>query len=104
MRDIAVDPSTRTAQAGPGATRGELDAATQAYGLATPGGVVSRTGIAGLTLGAGYGWLRSAFGMSCDNLLRAKLVTAEGETVVAGMAPVRLPEPAAASAIASPTT
>ena len=71
---------------------GGLDAATQAYGLATPGGVVSRTGIAGLTLGGGYGWLRSAYGMSCDNLLRAELITAEGEAVVAGIGPGEDPD------------
>ncbi len=84
MKSIDVDPDARVARAGGGVTWGELDAATQAYGLATPGGVFSRTGIAGLTLGGGYGWLRSTFGLSCDNLLEAEVVTADGRVVLAG--------------------
>ena len=84
MKEIVVDPDQRTAKAGGGVTWGELDAATQRYGLATPGGVFSRTGIAGLTLGGGYGWLSSAFGLACDNLLAAEVVTADGRVVVAG--------------------
>ncbi len=84
MKSIEVDPVARIAHAGGGVNWGELDAATQRYGLATPGGVFSRTGIAGLTLGGGYGWLRSTYGLSCDNLIEAEVVTADGQTVIAG--------------------
>jgi FAD/FMN-containing dehydrogenase len=79
MKDIAVNPHTHTARVQPGVTWGELDLATQAYGLATPGGVVSTTGIAGLTLGGGIGWLRRKHGLSCDNLLSIEIVTADGQ-------------------------
>jgi FAD/FMN-containing dehydrogenase len=81
FKNIQVDPENRIARAGAGVLWGELDAATQIYGLATPGGVFSRTGIAGLTLGGGYGWLRNKFGLSCDNLLGADVVTADGSIV-----------------------
>lgn len=81
MKAIAVDPVTRIARAQGGVTWGELDAATQVYGLATPGGVFSGTGIAGLTLGGGYGWLRNKYGLSCDNLIAAQVVTADGRVV-----------------------
>jgi FAD/FMN-containing dehydrogenase len=81
MKGIEVDPNTRIARAEGGVKWGELDEATQAYGLATPGGVVSDTGIAGLTLGGGYGWLRNKWGLSCDNLIAAELVTADGQMV-----------------------
>jgi FAD/FMN-containing dehydrogenase len=83
LEEIAVDPEARVAHAGAGVTWGELDAATQAHGLATPGGVFSRTGIAGLTLGGGYGWLRSTYGLACDNLIAAEVVTADGRVIVA---------------------
>ena len=83
MKQIDVDPEARIASAGGGVTWGELDAATQQYGLATPGGVFSRTGIAGLTLGGGYGWLSATYGLSCDNLIAAEVVTADGRVVVA---------------------
>ncbi|HWQ15897.1 MAG TPA: FAD-binding oxidoreductase [Roseiflexaceae bacterium] len=81
MKQIQVDPVRRIAWAGGGVTWGELDAATQAYGLATPGGVFSGTGIAGLTLGGGFGWLRNKYGLSCDNLIGAEVVTAAGQVV-----------------------
>lgn len=81
MKRIEVDPEARLARAEAGVTWGELDAATQAYGLATPGGVFSRTGIAGLTLGGGFGWLRSKHGLSCDNLVAAQVVTAGGRVL-----------------------
>ncbi len=79
MKGIRVDPQTRTAWAQGGVTWGDLDAETQIFGLAAPGGVVSTTGIAGLTLGGGLGWLRSKHGLSCDNLLAVDIVTADGQ-------------------------
>lgn len=78
MKGIRVDPQTRTAHVQGGATWGDLDRETQAFGLATPGGVVSTTGVAGLTLGGGFGWLRGKHGLSCDNLLSVDIVTADG--------------------------
>jgi FAD/FMN-containing dehydrogenase len=81
LKQIEVDPEGKRARAGAGVLWGELDAATQPYGLATPGGVFSRTGIAGLTLGGGYGWIRNKFGLSCDNLMAAEVVTADGQIV-----------------------
>ncbi len=81
MRRVEVDPGARIARVEGGATWGAVDAATQAYGLATPGGVFSRTGVAGLTLGGGYGWLRSTYGLSCDNLVAAQVVTADGRVL-----------------------
>lgn len=83
MRRVLVDPELLTAKAQAGATWGVVDQATQVFGLATPGGIVSSTGIAGLTLGGGVGWLVRRYGMSCDNLLEAEMVTAEGELVKA---------------------
>ncbi len=78
MKGIRVDPAARTIRAEAGVTWGELDRATQAWGLATPGGVVSDTGIAGLTLGGGLGWLRRKHGLAIDNLLAVEIVTADG--------------------------
>ncbi|HLF71610.1 MAG TPA: FAD-binding oxidoreductase [Dehalococcoidia bacterium] len=78
MKGIRVDPVARTAQAQPGLTWAEFDRETQAFGLATTGGTVSNTGIAGLTLGGGIGWLSGMHGLSCDNLLSADVVTADG--------------------------
>ena len=78
MKGIRVDPAARTAQAQAGVTWGDLDAETQALGLATTGGVISTTGIAGLTLGGGVGWLNGRFGLACDNLVAADVVTADG--------------------------
>jgi FAD/FMN-containing dehydrogenase len=79
MKGIYVDPQKRTAHTQGGATWGDLDRETQLHGLATPGGVVSTTGIAGLTLGGGLGWLRNKYGLSCDNLLSVEIVTADGQ-------------------------
>jgi hypothetical protein len=76
---VRVDPETRTARADPGLTLGEFDRATQAFGLATTLGVVSVTGIAGLTLGGGLGWLNGRFGLACDNLISAEVATADGQ-------------------------
>ncbi len=78
MRGVHVDPKARTARAQGGATWGDLDRETQVFGLATPGGVISTTGIAGLTLGGGYGHLRRKYGLSCDNLVSVDIVTADG--------------------------
>ncbi|GAB4440535.1 MAG: FAD-binding oxidoreductase [Chloroflexi bacterium OHK40] len=78
---VAVDPVARVARVGGGAIWKQVDAATQLYGLATPGGVFSGTGVAGLTLGGGYGHLRNAFGLSCDNLIGAEVVLASGEVI-----------------------
>jgi FAD/FMN-containing dehydrogenase len=83
MKGIDVDPNRRTARAEGGCTLGELDRETQRHGLATPLGVVTRTGIAGLTLSGGMGWLRRKHGLSCDNLLSAEIVTADGNLLTA---------------------
>ena len=83
MKSVRVDPARRTARAGAGLTWGEYNHETQAFGLASTGGVVSTTGIAGLTLGGGLGWLMGKHGLSCDNLLSADLVTADGQFLMA---------------------
>jgi len=80
---VRVDPSSRTARIGPGATMADLDHETQAFGLATPGGVISTTGVAGVTLGGGIGWLSRKYGLSIDNLRSVDIVTADGELVTA---------------------
>lgn len=79
MKGIQVDPVARTAWAQPGLLWQEFDHETQAFGLATTGGVVGETGIAGLTLGGGVGWLVRKYGLTCDNLLAADIVTADGQ-------------------------
>ncbi|MGH7542558.1 MAG: FAD-binding oxidoreductase [Gemmatimonadota bacterium] len=84
MKTVEVDPKRRTARVGPGATLADLDGATQAYGLATPVGINSTTGIAGLTLGGGFGWLSRKHGLTIDNLTTAEVITADGERVRAG--------------------
>jgi FAD/FMN-containing dehydrogenase len=83
LKSVRVDPQERTVYAEPGVTWGELDRATAAYGLATTGGLVSTTGIAGFTLGGGLGWLMRRFGLACDNLLAAEVVTADGRFLTA---------------------
>ncbi|MFC4352931.1 FAD-binding oxidoreductase [Fodinicurvata halophila] len=83
MREVTVDPQQGRAWAGGGATWADLDRATQPHGLAAPGGLVSKTGIAGLTLGGGLGWLRRKHGLSCDNLVAAEVVTADGQIFTA---------------------
>jgi FAD/FMN-containing dehydrogenase len=83
MKGIHVDLKQRTAWVQAGATLGDMDRETALYGLAVPSGVISRTGIAGLTLGGGVGWLVRKYGLSCDNLLACEVVTAEGELVTA---------------------
>jgi FAD/FMN-containing dehydrogenase len=81
MKNVVVDAEKRTARAGPGAKWTDFDKATQAHGLATTGGTVGDTGIAGLTLGGGFGWLEGTCGMAVDNLLAADVVLADGRLV-----------------------
>jgi FAD/FMN-containing dehydrogenase len=83
LKSVEVDPVRRAARAGGGVTWGEFDRATQAVGLATTGGVVPSTGIAGLTLGGGIGYLNRRYGLACDNLRSAELVTADGRLLTA---------------------
>ena len=86
MKSVRVDPQTRTARAEAGVTWGEFDRETQAFGLATTGGLVSTTGIAGLTLSGGIGWLMGTYGLACDNLISADVVTADGTFLTASKA------------------
>ncbi|MCC2662789.1 MAG: linked oxidase domain protein [Thermomicrobiales bacterium] len=82
MRGVRVDPVRSAVRAEGGATWADLDRETQLFGLAAPGGIVSTTGIGGLTLGGGQGWLRRTCGMTCDNLISADVVTADGQLLV----------------------
>jgi FAD/FMN-containing dehydrogenase len=79
MKEIQIDAKGRTARAQPGLRLGEFDQKTQTFGLATTLGVASDTGIAGLTLGGGYGWLNGKYGLACDNLLAVEVATADGQ-------------------------
>ena len=83
MKGIEVDPEARTVRAEAGLNWGEFDAATQEHGLAVTGGRVPDTGIAGLALGSGSGWLERKLGFTCDNLIGAEVVTADGRVVKA---------------------
>ena len=83
MTSVIVDPQTRTARVGGGATWGQFNDATAPHALATTGGIISTTGVGGLTLGGGIGYLARGYGLSCDNLLSAQVVTADGEVVIA---------------------
>jgi FAD/FMN-containing dehydrogenase len=83
MKGVRIDPETKTVHAQAGLNWGELDRETQAFGLAVPGGRVPGTGVAGLTLGGGSGWIERKYGFTCDSLLSADVVTADGELVVA---------------------
>jgi FAD/FMN-containing dehydrogenase len=84
MRTVEADPDARVARAQGGSTWLDFDAAAQAFGLVTPGGVVGSTGVTGLTFGGGIGYLTSRYGLTCDNLVGAELVTPSGEIVHAG--------------------
>ena len=83
LKDIEVDPEARTVRVGGGCTWGEVDAATGEHGLATPSGIISTTGVGGLTLGGGLGHLTRKCGLAIDNLLEAEMVLASGERVSA---------------------
>src|SRR5215467_3986854 len=81
MRNVRIDPGARRAYVGPGAVWGDVDHESQQFGLATTGGLVSTTGVAGFTLGGGIGWLMRQYGLACDNLVGADVVTADGRLV-----------------------
>src|SRR5437899_6902854 len=83
MRGIRVDPEARTARAQAGVLLGELDRETQAFGLAVPSGIVTHTGMAGLTLGGGIGWLMRKYGLTIDQLTSVDLITADRQFVKA---------------------
>jgi FAD/FMN-containing dehydrogenase len=83
INNVFVDPVRKTARVGGGATWGDFNHATHAFGLATTGGIISTTGVAGLTLGGGIGYLARGYGLSCDNLVSAEVVTADGRILVA---------------------
>ena len=83
MKGLHVDLKTRTVRAQPGCRLGDLDRETQVFGLVVPAGIVTDTGIAGLTLGGGFGWLTRRYGYTCDNLLSADVVTADGSFLTA---------------------
>ncbi len=83
MRSVQIDPEAKLARVAGGATWADLDGACQQYWLATTGGRVSSTGVAGLTLGGGSGWLERKFGLACDSLVSVELITADGQLVIA---------------------
>jgi FAD/FMN-containing dehydrogenase len=83
MTGVRVDPTARTARAHGGVQWGEFDRETQAFGLATPGGRVTTTGVGGFTLGGGYGWISTKYGLTSDNLISADIVTADGKLITA---------------------
>ncbi len=83
MRAVQVDPEAKVVRVQGGATWADVDAATQPFGLATPGGLVSSTGVGGWTLGGGLGWLRRKHGYSVDNVISVEIVTADGQVLTA---------------------
>jgi FAD/FMN-containing dehydrogenase len=86
MKDVRVDPNSRTARVGPGCTSGEVDHATQAFKQAVPFGIISTTGVAGLTLSGGHGYLSRQYGLTADNLIEADVVLVDGSFVTASEA------------------
>src|SRR6185436_19463684 len=83
MKGIRVDPAARTARVAPGCTWGEVDHACHVFGLAVPAGIISTTGVSGLTLGGGHGYLTRKYGLTIDNLLEVDMVLADGRFVTA---------------------
>src|SRR6185295_14013863 len=83
MKGVRVDPAQRTVRVGPGCTTGEVDHATHAFGQAVPFGIISTTGVAGLTLSGGHGYLSKQYGLAVDNLIEADVVLADGSFVTA---------------------
>src|SRR6202008_2543600 len=83
MKSVRIDPSLERAYVEGGATWLDVDAATTPFGRATPGGLISATGVAGLTLSGGIGWLRGRHGLACDNLMAADVVKADGRLILA---------------------
>ncbi|MBW7869371.1 MAG: FAD-binding oxidoreductase [Brumimicrobium sp.] len=81
MNNISVDTKTKVAKVEPGCTLGNADTTTQKFGMVIPSGIVTSTGVAGLTLGGGFGWLSRKWGLSCDHLISTEVVTAEGEII-----------------------
>ena len=101
MKGIRVDPAARTARVQAGVLLGELDRASQAFGLAVTTGVVTHTGVAGLTLGGGIGWIMRKYGLTIDNLLSVDIVTASGELLKASQTHLPISSGGCAAAVAT---
>ena len=101
MRTVRVDPRTKTARADAGATLGDFNYATHAFGLATTGGIISTTGMTGLTLGGGIGYLARGLGLTIDNLISADVVTADGSSSPRASARTRISSGGCAAGVAT---